>query len=286
MAILLEGAKVLSLAAALSLTVVCSTTLTTVMSLPVQAAGDQNQAVQKYNAKDYQGALNEIKAVYAKDPKNSLCRYYMALCNQCLARVDEAKKDYKWVVDNGTPTLKAQAQTGLTQLERVHVSSSGGSSMTASKPAATATASDATKGGPDLIERSKDAAGKDKTGNDASAKDASGKGTAASGGKAGSPTSTKTATAASGPKVDKVINFFSENSRASQLMDQSWDEIKVKYPKITFQKVGAGDALCEKYGVSEFPTVIMLDKNGKQLATQAGQQSTESMATTIDTCNK
>jgi tetratricopeptide (TPR) repeat protein len=285
MAILRAGAKVLSLAAALSLTVVFSTTLTTVTSLPAQAAGDQNQAVQKYNAKDYQGALNEFKAVYAKDPKNSLCRYYMALCNQCLARVDEAKKDYKWVVDNGTPTLKTQAQTGLSQLERVNVRTGGGSSAAASMPAATATTSDATKGGPDLIERSKDAASKDKTGKDASGKDATGKGTAASGGKPGSATSTKTATAASGPKVDKVINFFSENSRASQLMDQSWDEIKGKYPKVTFQKVSAGDPLCEKYGVSEFPTVIMLDKSGKPLATQSGQQSTESMATTIDTCN-
>jgi thioredoxin-related protein len=68
-------------------------------------------------------------------------------------------------------------------------------------------------------------------------------------------------------------------------MESSWDEIKPKYPKITFTKVNAGDALCEKYGVSEFPTIVVLDKSGKVLSTQPGTQSAESMATTIDTYN-
>jgi tetratricopeptide (TPR) repeat protein len=272
MAILRAGAKVLSLGAALGLTIMCSTTLVTLAGLPAQAAGDQNLAVQKYNAKDYQGALNELKAVYAKDPKNSLCRYYMALCNQCLARVDEAKKDYKWVVDNGAPNLKAQAQTGLNQLEKVNART-GGSGAVASTPAATT--GDTPKGGPDLVERSKDKAGKD-----ASAKDTNDKST-----KTGSATATKTAAASSGGNVAKVINFFSDAARASQLMEQSWEEIKLKYPKITFQKVNAGDPLCDKYNVSEFPTVVMLDKNGKQLSSQSGSQTTDAMATAIDNCN-
>jgi predicted Zn-dependent protease len=290
MAILRTGAKVISLTGALGLTVMCSTTLTSLTALttltistalPAHAAGNQNQAIQKYNAKDYQGALNEFKAVYAKEPKNSLCRYYMALCNQCLARVDEAKKDYQWVVDNGTGALKAQAQAGLAQLEKVTIRSGGSASMAATPAATTATTSktaDGGKAGTDLIERSKDPAAKD-----AGGKDASGKSTASGGSKPGSTTPTKTA--AAGGNVAKVLNFFSDASRQSQLMEQSWEDTKAKYPKITFQKVNAGEALCDKYGITEFPTIIVLDKSGKALATQAGQQSAESMASTIDTCN-
>jgi len=279
MAILRTGANLLSLAAALGLAIGYWTTMTIVTDLPAQAAGDQNQAIQKYNAKDYQGALNEFRTVYARDPKNSLCRYYMALCNQCLANVDEAKKDYKWVVDNGAPNLKAQAQTGLSQLEKVSIRS-GGSTSAASAPAVSATTGDASKGGADLIERSKDKSGKDMPG-----KDASGKGTAAGGDKSSGSTATKTASTSSGGNVGTVLNFYSDSSRNSQLMESSWDEIKPKYPKITFTKVNAGDAQCEKYGVSEFPTIVVLDKNGKVLSTQPGTQSTESMATTIDTYN-
>jgi tetratricopeptide (TPR) repeat protein len=291
------GAKVLSLSAALGLTMTCSTILTTLGALPAHA-GDVTKAVQKYNAKDYQGALNEFKIVYAKDPKDSLCRYYMALCNQCLARIDEAKKDYKWVVDNGPKNLAAQAQAGLSQLEKVNVRTGGADSTPASAPGPTTTASAAatTKGGPDLIDRSKDAAttaasgkdakGKDASGKGATGKDASGKSTAAGATKADSATKAAPAAAASSGAVDKVLNFYSDASRQSQLMEGPWGEVKEKYPKINFVKVNAGDPLCEKYGVTEFPTVIVLDKSGKALATQAGNQSADSMASTIDQCNQ
>ena len=233
-------------------------------------AADMNGAVAKYNAKDYQGALNEFKAVFAKEPKNSLARYYMALCNQCLARVEEAKKDYKWVIDNGAPSLKANATTGLNQLEKVGGRTGGTTAAAAPAPTKTATA-DTAKPGPDLIER-----------NPAAAKDPKEK-TAAT-----TPATTKPAAGGKeeGGAVARVINFYSDASRGSQLMEQSWDEVKAKYPKITFQKISTGDPLCEKYNVSEFPTVVMIDKNGKALATQAGPQSTEQMETAINTCNQ
>jgi len=274
-----KTAKSLSLAAALGLTMTAASVLSV---RPAQAADSLSQAIQKYNAKDYQTALNEFKAVYSHDPKNSLCRYYMALCNQCLARVDEAKKDYKWVVDNGAPNLKANAQAGLAQLDKVNVRT-GGSTMTASTTSSAATTAPATggKSGPDLIETSKDANGKDMA--KGTAKDAAGKDGGKDAGKSGA---TAGKAAASGEKVAKVINFYSDVSRTCQLMEPAWDEIKGKYPKISFQKVNAGDSLCEKFNVTEFPTVIVVDKNGKVLATQPGLQSAEAMATTIDSCNK
>ncbi|MBS1992086.1 MAG: thioredoxin family protein [Cyanobacteria bacterium SZAS LIN-3] len=242
---------------------------TAIVVLPQAALADLNGAVAKYNAKDYQGALNEFKALYARDPKNSLCRYYMAMCNQCLARVEEAKKDYQWVIDHGAANLKGNAQAGLAQLEKVGGRTGGSSTMTTTTtPAATSTAkADSGKPSTDLIDRGP--AGKD------------GKTTT-------TPPATTTATkpAEAGSNVARVINFYSEASRGSQLMEPAWDEVKAKFPKITFVKVNTGDPLCEKYNISEFPSVVMLDKNGKALATQAGPQSTESMETTINTCNQ
>lgn len=268
MAILRAGARVVSLTAALNITALF---LTSIGISASPALADQNSAIAKYNGKDYQGALNDFKAVVEKDPKNGFAWYYMALCNQCLARVDEAKKDYKWVVDNGPPNLKANAQAGLSQLEKVN-SRTGGSASSAStstaSTAGTAPASGTTGGtgkmSKDLIDRSASAskdAGKEAKGSAAPAK-----------------------TAAATSNIDKVIEFFSESARACQLTEPSWEEAKAKYPKLNFQKVNPGDPLCEKYGVSEYPTIIVLDKNGKALATQAGQQSTESICTAIDSC--
>jgi protein-disulfide isomerase len=69
------------------------------------------------------------------------------------------------------------------------------------------------------------------------------------------------------------------------LMEPAWEEVKTKFSKYTCQKVNAGDALCEKYNVSVFPTIIMLDKNGNQLGSQSGVQSADSIASAIDAAN-
>jgi thiol-disulfide isomerase/thioredoxin len=85
--------------------------------LPALAAPDNFSAAKsKYEKKDYQGALNDFKALSAKYPNNALCHYYMALCNQCLARVAEAKREYQWVMDNDRGSLSRQAASGLNQL--------------------------------------------------------------------------------------------------------------------------------------------------------------------------
>jgi thioredoxin-like negative regulator of GroEL len=286
MANLRAAERAVALTTGLGLSIFGSTTIAALSGLPAYA--DMNTAVQKYNAKDYQGALNEFKAVCTKDPKNALSHYYMALCDQCLARVDDAKKEYQWVVDNGPANLKGQAQTGLSQLEKVNVRTGGSSSMTASTAPAsssTATTSGTDKPGTDLIDRSgnsKDASGKDAKGKDAVAKDA--KGTAAGTTKAGATDSKTAAAAGAAGNVGKVLNFFSESSRQSQLTEPSWEEVKNKYPKLTFTKINVGDPLCEKYNVSEFPTIIVVDKNGKALNQATGQQGTDGLSSLIDGC--
>lgn len=84
---------------------------------PALAAPDVfSIAKSKYEKKDYQGALNDFKALSAKYPNNALCHYYMALCNQCLSRVSEAKREYQWVIANDRGSLSRQAAAGLNQL--------------------------------------------------------------------------------------------------------------------------------------------------------------------------
>lgn len=99
---------------------------------PVSAAPDAfSTAKGKYEKKDYQGALNDFKGLSAKYPNNALCHYYMALCNQCLARVGEAKKEYQWVIANDRGSLASQATTGLNQLSGLSGGSGSSGSATA-----------------------------------------------------------------------------------------------------------------------------------------------------------
>ncbi|MBP9093819.1 thioredoxin family protein [bacterium] len=109
---------------------------------PVSATPDVfSTARSKYEKKDYQGALNDFKVLSAKYPTNVLCHYYMALCNQCLSRVGEAKKEYQWVIANDRGNLSGQATAGLNQLSGL--SGGSGSSGSATAGAYTAISSSA-----------------------------------------------------------------------------------------------------------------------------------------------
>ena len=114
---------------------------------PAIAAPDAfTTAKGKYEKKDYQGALNDFKALSAKYPTNALCHYYMALCNQCLTRVGEAKKEYQWVIDHDRSNLASQATAGLNQLGGVNNGSgSSGFSGSSTSGAFTPIASSSSK---------------------------------------------------------------------------------------------------------------------------------------------
>jgi thiol-disulfide isomerase/thioredoxin len=107
---------------------------------PIFAApASYNQAVKDYNAGKYAVALAEFESCKTAFPTNALVRYYTALCEQNLGRLDQAKSEFQWVAGNGDARLRSMAQAGLNQLSRAHATGShsitgGFSSGTASAP--------------------------------------------------------------------------------------------------------------------------------------------------------
>lgn len=234
------------------------------LALSAQAAPDMKAGIKKYDAKDYQGALNEFKAVVQVHPRDGLAHYYMALCNQCLARVGEAKAEYEKVVELGPANLKDMAQTGINQLSKVSTRT-GGSMATVATTAAPAADSKESKG-----KDAKDAkSGKD--GKDAKADKADGK-------------DAKPAL----PNIKMVYQFYVDSSPGCKSMEATWDETKTrpKYKGIEFVRLNCADAgnagMVEKYGVNAYPTLVIVDQGGKTLSSQTGAMEGEALASWID----
>jgi hypothetical protein len=103
------------------------------------------QCVQEYNNGRHAQALSEFKKYEASYPNNSLVHYYIALCEQALNHLPQAKAEYQWVAQNGDAKLKAQAAAGLAQLS--NVSTSSGSSSSSSRNVAVAQSSSSSSTG-------------------------------------------------------------------------------------------------------------------------------------------
>lgn len=230
-------------------------------------AGNFNDAVKKYNSKDYQGALNEFKAIAAQNPKNALCHYYLALCNQCLARVVEAKKEYQLATESSDPSLRGMAQAGLSQLEKVNIGSVSGSGYSS---ASSSSLSSAASGGG--------------TAGAASGGDKSGSGKTAS-----SAVSGKGAATASGA-VKTIYDFYTTWCRPCKMMEPTFEEAKGRYPGISFKRFDAeapeNAALVQQFSVSAYPTIVFLDGKGKVLFNNAGALEGENFFSLIDQYNK
>lgn len=226
------------------------------------SAPDMQGAIKKYNAKDYQGALNDLKEFAKAKPNDGLCHYYMALCNQCLARVGEAKLHYQKVLEIGHPSLKANAQTGLNQLEKVTVRYGGVRASGASTAVATAT--------PGLVDGP---AGAAKT---AAAGKTDGKADAKDGKDAKKVL----------PNIKRVIMFYSDSSPGSAAMESTWDDAKQKYKDLEFTRLNVADSsnaeMVAQYGVTSYPTTVVLDQGGKVLHNQAGPIMGEAFGSMLD----
>ncbi len=215
--------------------------------LPAQAAdADFNMAVKTYSTGKYAQALAQFQVVSQRYPSDPLTRYYMGLCYQHTNQVAQAVSMYTWVEQNArSPQLKAQARAGLDSMNRY--SSARTHPGNAPPPPAA----------PD-------------------AKTADGKPVDP---KAADPK--KVADAKADPKAmkcKKVIQFTSSSSndqRTIQMFGPHWDAAREKFGgKVEFQLVdadggGAGGELMKKFGVSAFPTVVYLDKDGKMLGSSA-----------------
>lgn len=236
-------------------------------------AADMQSGIKKYQAKQYQAALNDFKEVVKANPSDALCHYYMALCNQCLARIGEAKLEYKKVTEIGPPNLKAQAQSGLSQLEKVSVRT-GGNSGSASTTATT----DSTGG----------AAGAAGGNSPVATSGANGAGTynpsMVKGGK--DPSKDLAEAKKSLPAIKQVIMFYSDSSPGSAAMQDTWDEAKVKYKTIEFTRLNVADnsnaEMVAKYGVNAYPTTVMIDQQGKAVLNQPGPMIGEAFNSTLD----
>lgn len=218
-------------------------------------AADMQSGIKKYNAKDYQGALNDFKDVLKAKPNDGLCHYYMAMCNQCLARIGEAKLHYQKVIDVGPASLKANAQAGLSQLDKVTVRYGGGTS------ASTSTSSSASSA-PVVVASA------------AGAKDA----------KADAKTDGKPE--AKKPNVKRIIMFYSDSSPGSMSMESTWDDAKQKYKDIEFTRLNVADPsnaeMLSQYGVSSYPTTVVIDQGGKVLHNQAGAILGDAFSSMVD----
>jgi tetratricopeptide (TPR) repeat protein len=95
--------------------------LVATLNLPCSAQVSFQQAVQLYNSGYHARALTELKKYEASYPNNALVHYYIALCQQELNHLSEAKAEYQLAAQYGDATLKAQASSGLAQLS--HISS-------------------------------------------------------------------------------------------------------------------------------------------------------------------
>ena len=86
------------------------------------------------------------------------------------------------------------------------------------------------------------------------------------------------AAASSGPKVKTIIDFYTTWCGPCKKFEPIFDEVKRKYPDITFKRLDAEDSanadLVERYGVKAYPTIVKLDGGGKVLSNSAGAPRT------------
>ncbi len=225
----------------------CLCVILAIAQPPVKAA-DANftAAVQTYSKGKYAQALAQFQVVAQKYPSDPLTRYYMGLCYQHTNQVTQATQMYTWVEKNArSPQLKAQARAGLDSMNRYSSSRTHPGSSPPPPPPADAKTADGKPADPKADPK-------------------------------------KVADAKADPKAmkcKKVIQFTSSSSndqRSIQLFGPHWDAAQEKFRgKVDFQLVdadsgGAGAELMKKYGVSSYPTVVYLDKEGKMLGSSPG----------------
>lgn len=97
---------------------ICLSTLSFVLigiSLNSVSAGPPSfqQAVGDYQAKRYQAALEKFKTISSSYPNNALCHYYLAMTQQALGHIEQAKQEYQLSIQYGDARLKQLGQQGL-----------------------------------------------------------------------------------------------------------------------------------------------------------------------------
>jgi tetratricopeptide (TPR) repeat protein len=100
--------------------------------LSVLAAPSFQEGMAEYNSGKYAHALGTFQTFKASYPNNALVHYYIALCQQGLGHIDQAKVEYKWVMESRDPSLATKAASGLAQLSNIRTTGSGRATSSAS----------------------------------------------------------------------------------------------------------------------------------------------------------
>jgi hypothetical protein len=99
------------------------------------AAPSFQEAVADYNSGKYAHAVSTLQVVKASYPNNALVHYYLALSEQAIGHIEQAKAEYQWVIASRDPKLAPMATTGLSQLTGARTTGSGGGSSSSSATA-------------------------------------------------------------------------------------------------------------------------------------------------------
>jgi len=124
-----------------SIPVMATLSFSFLLPVSVMAAPTFNDAVADYNSGNYARALGKLEAVRASYPTNPMVHYYLALSQQAVGHLGQAKAEFQWVVSSRDPNLAPMAAKGLAQLTGVRTTgSSGGSGLISGSSSPTASA--------------------------------------------------------------------------------------------------------------------------------------------------
>lgn len=227
-----------------------------------------NEAVALYKKAQYQQAFNIFTALSAQSPNVGIYHYYLALCNQCMSRVPAAKAEYQWVVNND-PSLRNNAQAGLNTLDHVKNTSTIMAGSGSSSGSAAVAKSDTAGGSAKGAAKDKDAAKDDAKGNKVATNNG---GRPLPPGKNGPP------------KI--AYDFYTDWCNPCKAMEPEWEKVAAERKGIKFQRINAEDPanaeLVRKYGVSAYPTVVMLDAGSTVLFNAPGAMTYGELSNLID----
>jgi tetratricopeptide (TPR) repeat protein len=99
-----------------------------VFSAHAQAGPSFQEGVAQYNSGKYAQAVSTLQVVKASYPNNAWVHYYLAMSEQAIGHIEQAKAEYQWVISSRDPKLAPQATVGLAQLSNARTTGSGGRS--------------------------------------------------------------------------------------------------------------------------------------------------------------
>jgi thiol-disulfide isomerase/thioredoxin len=204
------------------------------------AAPSFQSAIADYNAGKYTVALNEFKQFEARYPTNAMSHYYLALCYQSVGDRTNARNEFNMTNQYGDATLKGYAQKALAFLGG---SGSSGGSGGSSGSAGSGGSGSSSGGAPAIAISMHDLT-------------------------SGAISSGKTS------KVSEVLEFYTDWCHVCKQFAPVWTEAQEKISGVSFHSYNAEDqsneSLVKKYRVLHYPTLVYLDRSGKELKNYAG----------------